>query len=69
MNQQREIGAKEWIEKHWYQTSKKFPAMVVGEQPHHKNFRDSGWTWTPKLCLCSVPCIIKTDAATLKKKT
>jgi hypothetical protein len=61
-------GKKEWIEIHWDQ-SNEFYHCKVGEQPHSDKFRDLGWKWTPKICLCHIPCFLDTSNETMLGKT
>ena len=57
------LGKREWINIHWNQASAKYH-QKIGIQPHNGTWKDIGWRWTPKVCLCEQPHMLRTDQAT-----
>lgn len=65
----RFLGKKEWIEKHG--TMRRYGSASDPQytDAHTKLWASIGWTWTPAMCLCQVPCYLMTDDDTMKGMT
>lgn len=42
------LSKKQWVKQH-------------GEIKHNKTWKLLGWSWTPKVCRCSIPYYLNTE--------
>ncbi len=67
------LDKRTWVMKHWMQTGNGRVGDMqiiqpIGEMPHKPIFKEHGFVWTPKLCMCPRACLLDTSEKVKKDK-